>query len=92
MLRGAPVEIVRALKLSAAARQQLLRWLEGAGLEGISDGPDPGDHFVAACAAALAASSVIAMFSRLSANFPISRPARPPGERGAFAWARRNSC
>ena len=55
VLRGAPVEIVRALKSSAAARQQLLRWLEGEGLEGIGGGTDPGDHFVAACAAALAA-------------------------------------
>jgi predicted nuclease with RNAse H fold len=55
VLRGAPVEIVRALKSSAAARHELLRWLEGEGLEGIGSGPDPGDHFVAACAAALAA-------------------------------------
>ncbi|MEI8367382.1 MAG: DUF429 domain-containing protein [Planctomycetia bacterium] len=55
VLRGAPVGIVRALKSSAAARHELLRWLEGAGLEGIGGGPDPGDHFVAACAAALAA-------------------------------------
>lgn len=55
VLRGAPVEIVRALKSSAAARHELLRWLEGEGLEGIGGGPDPGDHFVAACAAALAA-------------------------------------
>jgi hypothetical protein len=55
VLRGAPIEIVRALKSSAAARQELLRWLEGEGLEGIGSGADPGDHFVAACAAALAA-------------------------------------
>ena len=55
VLRGAPAGIVRALKSSAAARRQLLRWLEGEGLEGIGGGPDPGDHFVAACAAALAA-------------------------------------
>lgn len=55
VLRGAPVEIVRALKSTAAARQQLLRWLEGEGLEGIADDDDRGDHVVAACAAALAA-------------------------------------
>ena len=56
VLRGAPVEIVRTpFKSGAEARHELLRWLEGEGLEGVGSGPDPGDHFVAACAAALAA-------------------------------------
>ena len=40
---------------AVAARHELLRWLEGEGLEGVGSGPDPGDHFVSACAAALAA-------------------------------------
>jgi hypothetical protein len=41
--------------VAVAARHELLRWLEGEGLEGVGSGPDPGDHFVSACAAALAA-------------------------------------
>jgi predicted nuclease with RNAse H fold len=54
-LRGAPPAAVRGLKGSAAARRTILAWLEDQGLRAVAGRGDPGDHFVAACAAALAA-------------------------------------
>lgn len=54
-LRGAPIDAVRDLKRCPVARGALLEWLEGQGLEAVAGRADPGDHFVAACAAALAA-------------------------------------
>jgi len=54
-LRGAPVESVKAMKNSTVARQTLLQWLENQGLKGIDVSGSVLDHYVAACAAALAA-------------------------------------
>jgi predicted nuclease with RNAse H fold len=55
ILRGADMEQVRTFKFEPSARQNLLNWLETKGLQGISSVVDPSDHYVAACAAALAA-------------------------------------
>ncbi len=55
VLRGAPSSAVRALKESAAARRAILAWLERQGVGAVAGRGDLGDHFVAACAAALAA-------------------------------------
>lgn len=55
VLHGAPAADVRALKRDAAARQRLVRWLEGQGLGGTAVLDGPGEHLVAATAAALAA-------------------------------------
>ncbi|RLK50633.1 putative nuclease with RNAse H fold [Alkalispirillum mobile] len=55
VLRGAPVDSVRAIKRDAGARQAVLDWLETVGLRGMGELPDQSDHSVAACAAALAA-------------------------------------
>jgi predicted nuclease with RNAse H fold len=54
-LRGAPVDAVRTFKDSEESRRRLLDWLEEQGLDCIATEGDPSDHYVAACAAALAA-------------------------------------
>src|SRR5574342_870992 len=57
ILRGAQADDVRAFKREPRARGRLLAWLETRGLKGIScsSGEAITDHYVAACAAALAA-------------------------------------
>lgn len=77
VLRGAPVEDVRRLKRERGSREALLNWLEGQGLKGCVEGlgipgHDPSDHYLASCAAALAAWG---MARRSPAWF---RPAEPP--------------
>lgn len=54
-LRMAPVEDVRSFKKCGKCRWNLLAWLEQQGLIGIADIKEPTDHYVAACASALAA-------------------------------------
>ena len=54
-LRGAPVKSIKKMKSSAKAKQTLLQWLENQGLNGIDLPGSVSDHYVAACAAALAA-------------------------------------
>lgn len=54
-LHGASPVDVLALKRDRAARQRLLAWLEGQGMQGAAEGPADSDHLVAAQAAALAA-------------------------------------
>ncbi len=54
-LRGAPAADVRQFKTKAESRDRLLAWLERQGLQGASICPGPTEHFVAACASALAA-------------------------------------
>ena len=54
-LRGAPINAVLELKRDIEAQRQLLLWLEAEGLDGVMDIPTWSDHYVAACAAALAA-------------------------------------
>jgi predicted nuclease with RNAse H fold len=55
ILRGANKEHVRAFKKDPAVRGDVLHWLETKGLMGIARKDEPGDHYVAACAAALGA-------------------------------------
>ncbi len=55
LLRDAPAPDVAAFKGDVSARLRLLAWLGGMGLEELSRPDAPSDHFVAACAAALAA-------------------------------------
>ena len=55
ILRGADAENVRNFKTDLVARGRLLDWLETKGLKGISVAETVTDHYVAACAAALAA-------------------------------------
>ncbi len=54
-LRGAELEQVLGLKKDSSARQKLLEWLQWEGLKGITKERMPDDHYVAACASALAA-------------------------------------
>jgi predicted nuclease with RNAse H fold len=54
-LRGARVKSIRKMKSSTRAKQTLLQWLENQGLNGIDLSGSVSDHYVAACAAALAA-------------------------------------
>jgi predicted nuclease with RNAse H fold len=54
-LRGAPVKSIKKMKSSTKAKQTLLQWLENQGLNGIDSTGSVSDHYVAACAAALAA-------------------------------------
>ena len=54
-LRGAPVKSIKEMKSSTKAKQTLLQWLENQGLNGIDLSGSVSDHYVAACAAALAA-------------------------------------
>lgn len=55
LLRGAPRQDLATLKRDRGARLRLLDWLEAKGLNGIPRLDDAPDHFVMACAAALAA-------------------------------------
>jgi predicted nuclease with RNAse H fold len=55
LLRGAPAGAVAAFKRDRSARSQLIEWLGGQGLKGISREEEVADHYVAACAAALGA-------------------------------------
>jgi predicted nuclease with RNAse H fold len=56
VLGGAPLASVKAFKNEPAARRQLLGWLSRQGLQqGVCSEADPSDHYVAACACALAA-------------------------------------
>lgn len=54
-LRGAPVNDVIKFKNNEKSRWNLLVWLEQQGLKNVADVADPSDHYVAACACALAA-------------------------------------
>jgi predicted nuclease with RNAse H fold len=54
-LRGAPIKSIREMKKSTKAKQTLLQWLENQGLKRIDLSGPVTDHYVAACAAALAA-------------------------------------
>ena len=54
-LRGARVKSIRKMKSSTRAKQTLLHWLENQGFNGINLSGSVSDHYVAACAAALAA-------------------------------------
>lgn len=55
LLRGAPAEEVRTYKRKAEARPKLLEWLAKQGMQGLQDATEVSDHWVDACAAALAA-------------------------------------
>jgi predicted nuclease with RNAse H fold len=54
-LRGAPVKSIKKMKSSTRAKQTLLQWLKNQGLNGIDLSGSVSDHYVAACAAVLAA-------------------------------------
>ena len=54
-LRGAPIKSIKEMKSSTKAKQTLLQWLEKQSLNGVSLSGPVTDHYVAACAAALAA-------------------------------------
>lgn len=54
-LRGGPIQHVLVFKRDETARRELLTWLEGQGLGGVATVENPSDHYVAACAGALAA-------------------------------------
>ena len=54
-LRGAPVGSIKEMKRSTRAKHTLLEWLEKQGLNKIDLSGYMSDHYIAACAAALAA-------------------------------------
>lgn len=54
-LRGAPINDIAALKKNEKSRRNLLTWLMNQGLKKLDTMMDPSDHYVAACACALAA-------------------------------------
>ncbi len=54
-LRGAPLGLVKTFKTLASSQDALLRWLGDNGLSGLPTTAGGSSHFVAACAAALAA-------------------------------------
>ncbi len=54
-LRKAPIDDLRAFKQREKSRWNLLAWLEQQGLKNIAEIEEPTDHYVAACACALAA-------------------------------------
>ena len=79
LLRGALPTDVTALKRSSAARAHLLDWLRAVGLKDLPLEREPSDHFIAACAAALAA-------WQWSLGSPIwCYPAQPPEHPYDFA-------
>ncbi len=55
LLRGAAAGDVRGFKRDGRARMNLLDWLDAQGLKGLPRPDHVADHFVASCAAALAA-------------------------------------
>ena len=55
LLRGATVKDVEGFKRDPRARLNLLSWLDEQGLKGLPRSKNIADHFVASCAAALAA-------------------------------------
>ena len=55
LLRGAAVKDVEGFKRDPQARLNLLSWLDMQGLNGLPGSKNAADHFVASCAAALAA-------------------------------------
>lgn len=54
-LGGAQIAEVRTFKEQMESRLRLLAWMEGQGLKGVDQEKKPPDHYVAACACALAA-------------------------------------
>ncbi|UCF91386.1 MAG: DUF429 domain-containing protein [Desulfobacterales bacterium] len=78
-LRQGPLEHVLNFKTSPASRSALLSWLEDQGLHGITSQDRPSDHYVAACACALAAWK----WHRGEPAWVV--PARPPYHPYAFA-------
>ena len=54
-LRGGPIQHALVFRADGNARWELLNWLEGHGLEGVTTIKAPSAHYVAACACALAA-------------------------------------
>lgn len=54
-LRGAPINDLIDFKKNEKSRWNLLAWLEQQGLKNVANIKDPSDHYVAACASALAA-------------------------------------
>jgi len=54
-LHGAPVEEVISFKKDRGSCVHLLDWLANQGMTGIKGAAEPGDHYVACCASALAA-------------------------------------
>jgi uncharacterized protein len=54
-LRGAPITDVAGFKQGMKSRRTLLKWLEKQGLHQAAAIKNPSDHYVAACAGALAA-------------------------------------
>jgi predicted nuclease with RNAse H fold len=79
LLRGAPAFDVAAFKREVPARLRLLDWLETMGLSNLARDGDTSDHFVAACAAGLAAWQ----WSRGKAAW--RHPAQPPDHPYDFA-------
>lgn len=79
LLRDAPAEDVKKFKHDPVARVNLCRWLGTQGLNGLPSGDGLTDHYVAACAAALAAWG-------WANGSPVWRsPARPPERPYDFA-------
>lgn len=75
VLRGARPQDVSALKLDHNARLRILDWLEARGVAGIPRSDETPDHFVMACAAALAAWDWSR--DRSAWRFPAQPPAHP---------------
>ncbi len=79
LLRDGPRTELVALKRDPDARRRLLDWLETRGLTGIPRAENPPDHFVMACAAALAA------WDWATGRAVWRSPARPPEHPYDFA-------
>ena len=79
LLRGAPLGDVAMFKRDVSARVRLLHWLDEAGMRGLAQGAEPSDHFVAACAAALAT------WQWSLGNAAWCHPAQPPEHPYDFA-------
>ena len=54
-LRGGPVQHALVYRADGNARREILNWLEGQGLEGVTAIETPSAHYLDACACALAA-------------------------------------
>lgn len=72
LLRGAAAGDVAAFKRDPTARLHLMEWLKEKGLKGLPRPAEPTDHFIAACAAALAA------WHWSSGSAAWCHPAQPP--------------